>query len=117
MSRPSPTSLGKAAEEATAEYLRKGSYEILELNWRRRTCEIDVIAKKDEIIYFVEVKYRTAASQGSGLDYITPKKLKQMRFAANFWVAENNWPGDYRLMAAEVASDNLKPKLSKLVEV
>jgi hypothetical protein len=40
--------------------------------------------------------------QGSGLEYITAKKLKQMRFAAEAWVRDRNWPGEYQLAAVEV---------------
>jgi hypothetical protein len=37
-------------------------------------------------MYFVEVKYRRTNRQGSGLEYVTAKKLEQMRFAASSWV-------------------------------
>lgn len=69
---------GQRAEEVAADYLAAQGYEIIERNWRTRVCEIDIIASKDRVMYFIEVKYRKSNSQGSGLDYITPKKLKQM---------------------------------------
>lgn len=96
------TSTGRAAEDAAAEYLRARGYEILEQNWRTRWCEIDIVAKKGKAVSFVEVKYRKSDAWGSGLEYITPKKLKQMHFAAEFWVSNNNWSGDYSLGAVEV---------------
>lgn len=98
--------IGRAAESAAAEYLQKQGWDILAQNWRRRRCEIDIVAQKRKVVYFVEVKYRRGSEQGSGLEYITPAKLKQMRFAAAMWVAENNWPGDYQLAAVEVAADD-----------
>lgn len=88
---------GHAAEKRAAEFMRAEGYEIIQLNWRNRWCEIDIIAKKNGVVYFVEVKYRRNKNQGSGLEYITAKKLKQMEFAANFWTADNNWTGDYQL--------------------
>lgn len=66
-------------------------------------CEIDVIAERDNIIYFCEVKYRRTGRQGSGLDYITPKKLQQMHFAAASWVHMHAWQGVYQLCAIEVS--------------
>lgn len=111
------TSLGRAAEAAVSEHLAATGYRIIATNWRRPICEIDIVAQKDKVIYFVEVKYRTKSRQGSGLDYITPKKLKQMRFAAEIWVSENDWRGDYRLMAAEVMAGQLTPQVERLVEV
>src|SRR3989344_7469003 len=96
-------STGKLAEDAAAEYLKKNGYKVLDQNWRTRWCEIDIAAEKSKTIYFVEVKYRVSNRQGSGLDYITKKKLEQMKFAAEFWVSENNWRGDYTLAAVEVS--------------
>lgn len=99
---------GKEAEKIAAQYLEGLGFKILSQNWRTRVCEIDIVAKKSSQIYFVEVKYRLNSGQGTGLDYITPKKLKQMEFAANIWVSENSWPGDYCLAALEVSGDEYK---------
>ncbi len=96
------TSTGRNAESAAAEHLEELGYKILDQNWRTRWCEIDLVAKKNDVVYFVEVKYRAAENWGSGLEYITPKKLQQMIFAAKFWVNVNDWNGDYRLSAVEV---------------
>lgn len=95
-------SKGHEAEKVAAEYLSKHGYEVIELNWRTRLCEVDIIANKSNTIYFVEVKSRSSAAYGSGLDYITPKKLEQMRFAARMWVSENKYQGDYELSAIEI---------------
>jgi uncharacterized protein (TIGR00252 family) len=99
-------SSGRQAEAAAAEYLRNKKFKILAQNWRTRWCEVDIIAQKKKTIYFVEVKYRQSDRQGSGLEYITPRKLGQMKFAATFWVAQNNWHGDYSLAAIEVSGQD-----------
>jgi len=95
---------GHKAEEYAAKYLQKQGYKIVALNWKTKYCEIDLVAKKDNVIYLVEVKYRQNDRQGRGLDYITPKKLKQMKFSAEMWVENNNWSGDYCLAALEIDS-------------
>lgn len=77
-------------------------YKIIERNWRRPRCEIDIIAEKDGVIHFVEVKYRATDAQGGGLEAITPTKLKQMQRAAWTWVEETKWRGEYVLSAIEV---------------
>ncbi len=59
-------------------------------------------------MYFVEVKYRSSPDQGSGFDYITPAKLRQMSRAADSWVLINRWNGEYVLSAAEVSSPNFE---------
>jgi uncharacterized protein (TIGR00252 family) len=99
---------GREAETAAAEYLKKQGFKILAQNWRTRWCEIDIVAQKHKRVYFVEVKYRQTNKQGSGLDYITTRKLKQMQFAAEFWVQDNEWTGDYTLAAIEVSGPDFQ---------
>lgn len=95
---------GHAAEANAAEYLKQQGFKILELNWKTRYCEIDIVAQKNKIIYFVEVKYRKSNFFGSGLEYITTKKLKQMTFAAEMWVNQHKWEGDYQLAALSITA-------------
>jgi putative endonuclease len=102
---------GHDAEKVAARYLEVYGYTIITLNWRHTRAEIDIIAQKRPLLrakgplVFFEVKYRKTDAQGSGLDYITPKKLAQMRFAAELWVAENRYEGDYTLGAMEVTGE------------
>lgn len=99
------TNTGRQAEAAAKVYLEMRGYEIVEQNYRRSRCEIDIVASKKGTIYFVEVKYRRNDDQGGGLEAITPTKLKQMRFAAESWVDEYKWHGPYQLAAVELAGD------------
>lgn len=48
--------IGKAGEDKAAEYLKENGYKIIERNWHTRFGEIDIIAQKNDIIVFVEVK-------------------------------------------------------------
>jgi uncharacterized protein (TIGR00252 family) len=102
----STTETGRKAEKAAATYLEMRGYQIIEQNWRRPRCEIDIIACKDEVIYFVEVKYRRNDNQGGGLEAITPSKLKRMRYAADSWRQESKWRGESQLAAVEIAAPN-----------
>ena len=81
-------------------------FKIIEQNWRRPRAEIDIIARKDDVIHFIEVKYRVRDDQGSGLDAITSTKLKQMRRAAWLYVDETKWHGEYLLSAIELGGRN-----------
>lgn len=96
--------LGHDAEKTAAGYLQHKGFKIHELNWKNRYAEIDIIAEKSNRIYFIEVKSRSNSHQGSGLDYITDKKLKQMSFAAEMWVQEQGWNGEYQLAAISIDS-------------
>jgi putative endonuclease len=99
----SSTDTGRQAEAAAATYLEMRGYKVLEQNWRRPKCEIDIVAKKDGAMYFIEVKYRRNDDQGGGLEALTASKVKQMRYAAQMWVEENEYPGEYSLGAIELS--------------
>ena len=100
------TSLGRQAEDAAASHLHRLGYNLLAQNWRTRWCEIDLIVQKNTTIHFVEAKYRSTTGFGTGLEYITPKKLQQMHFAAEFWLSRHGrHDHDYTLAAIELTGD------------
>jgi len=100
---------GHDAEKFAAEHLKKQGYKVLELNWRRPRAEVDIVAqRKRGPVLFVEVKYRETDAQGNGLDYITPRKLARMQFAAELWVSENHYDGEYTLAALELTGDDYR---------
>jgi len=101
-------SVGHEAEQAAAEYLLEEGYKIIGLNWKTKYCEIDIVAKKGKRIYLVEVKSRKTLFQGSGMDYITRKKLNQMKFAAEMWVSNHKWQGDYQLAAVSITAGQIE---------
>jgi Holliday junction resolvase-like predicted endonuclease len=103
------------AETAVAELLEQVGFEVIDRNWKTRICEIDLVAKKDGVVYFIEVKYRVSEAQGDGFEYITQQKLHKMNFSAEIWRQHYNWSGDYRLMAAAVSG--LERENIQLIEV
>ncbi len=106
----SSTQTGSQAEDYAVKFLENEGFKILARNWRNRWCEIDIVAQKNQRIHFVEVKFRRSATHGSGLDYITWRKAKQMEFAALLWVADNHWEHDYQLDVISIEGE-IKPKL------
>jgi Holliday junction resolvase-like predicted endonuclease len=111
----SSTNTGRYAENIVAEQLISMHYAVVAQNWRTRWCEIDIVATKNGVVYFVEVKYRNNNQWGDGLDAITDKKLQQMTFAAEMWTQQNNWAGDVRLVAASV--EGVPPRITELIEL
>lgn len=106
LGRPmSSYTLGVTGENQAASYFRSRGYTVVDRNWRTRWCEIDIIAKKDGCLHFVEVKYRTNPKWGTAIDYLTPNKLRQMKFAANLWVHRYRWTGNYKLLALAIDGD------------
>lgn len=56
--------LGKEKELLAAEWMKGHGYEILEMNYRCRQGEVDIVAKDGAYLVFVEVKYRRDAGAG-----------------------------------------------------
>lgn len=98
---------GHDAEQDVANWLRSQKFTILETNWKTRRCEIDIIASHSQVLYFVEVKARKSTQWGSGIDYVTARKLAQMKFAAEYWLAGNRWDGDIRLAVVSVDGNTM----------
>ena len=78
--------LGELGEELAVEELEKNGYEIVERNWRYKKAEIDIIARKDDILAIVEVKTRSSDYIGNPQDFVSPKKIKMLVEAVNEYV-------------------------------
>jgi len=81
--------LGKIGEDIATIYLQDMGYEILVRNWRFERVELDIVARKDSILVFCEVKTRRSVSHGIPSDAITPIKLQHIRTAALHWLTNN----------------------------
>lgn len=99
------TAIGRQAETVACAYLTQHGFVVIEQNWRTRWCEIDIIARNKGGITFFEVKYRRTRLAGSGLEYITARKLRQMQFAAQLWVTQYEWQGEYCVGAISVSGN------------
>jgi putative endonuclease len=88
--------LGKLGEELAVEFLRKNGYEILETNWTFQKAEIDIIAKKENILAIVEVKTRSSIEFGLPQDFVKPKKIQLLVKAVDAYVIEKDLDIDVR---------------------
>ncbi len=100
-------SIGDAAEGQVVQWLEAHGYVVAERNWKTKYCEIDVIAIKGSEVYFIEVKYRSSKAQGGGVAAITPKKLQQMRFAAELYCTGHKTTANPRLAVVEVSQSGV----------
>ena len=81
--------LGAWGEERAAKYLRRRGYTIVERNFRRRFGEIDIIAKRRDILAFVEVKLRKNANFAEAREFVTAAKQQRIITAAGLWLASH----------------------------
>ena len=79
---------GDIGEQATAEFLQRHGYEILDRNYTVRGGEIDIIAAKNGTTVFVEVKTRKEDPLEEGEQAITPLKKKRIVAAAQRYIDE-----------------------------
>ena len=97
---------GNKAEDKAVEFLYDKGFVIIERNFYSRFGEIDIIASKDEVVHFVEVK--------SGEDYelsiqnITPIKLSRLIKTANVYMKKNSFDGDFQLDAVVVTPSKIE---------
>ena len=69
---------GKEGEQLAFKYFNELGYEILHKNWRYRHWEIDIIACKNNMLHFIEVKCRTSEKYGFPEESVTKKKIRNL---------------------------------------
>lgn len=88
--------IGQEGEQAACEYLVAKGYEILERNYRYRKSEIDLIAKVDNWLIFVEVKTRSSSFFGYPEEFVSRAQQQMIFEAALNYMYETNWNGNVR---------------------
>ena len=76
---------GHAAEYWAALYLMLKGYRILALRYRTPLGEIDLIARRKEVIAFIEVKARQ--SETGAVDAVSPQSQRRIKASADLWLA------------------------------
>ncbi len=98
----SPKNSGKLGEQITSEYLIDNGYDILDINYRTRHGEVDIIAKKDDILVFVEVKTRAEDSIIKAREFVTASKQQKIIKTAAEYIAQGNFDCPIRFDVVEV---------------
>lgn len=93
---------GRLGEDLAVKYLIGKGYQILERNYRMGRLELDIIATKEGILYFFEVKSNYMNGGDSPLYRIDKRKLKHLNLAAQGYMAENNMHKEFELMGLSV---------------
>ena len=85
------TELGTWGENLAAEALEREGYRILARNFRCRFGELDLIAGKDGILAFVEVKLRKSSRYGEAREFVTASKQQKLKTTAAYYLAGRSW--------------------------
>lgn len=90
--------IGKQGEQIALRFLEEKGYQILGSNYHTRFGEIDLIAQKDGVMVFVEVKTRTNTAFGLPEESVTLEKLAKIESAVLIWLQEHpDTRDDWRL--------------------
>ena len=96
--------LGKKGEQMAEEYLLQRGYIVLHRNWRFSHYEIDLIAIKNEVLHFVEVKLRSSKVFGLPEQNVKRKKFQSLLRAADEFLFQHK---EYRHVQYDILSINL----------
>ena len=79
-------SFGMQQEEAAADYLRSQGLTLIQRNFQCRTGEIDLIMREDEVLVFVEVRFRRSTTHGSAAESVDIRKQKKLLRSAQYYL-------------------------------
>ena len=80
---------GNTGEALAVKYLSEQGYKIMHQNWRHSHWEVDIIAEKDGILHFIEVKTRLTKKFGHPEDGVDKKKIQNLINAAEEYLYQN----------------------------
>ncbi len=80
--------IGKKGEKVAVKYLKKSGFEIVECGFKAMRGEIDIIARENDTIVFVEVKTRRTDEFGSPFEAVDLKKQAQIKKIASIYISK-----------------------------
>ena len=113
--------IGALGEKVAEDYLKKKRYQILDRNYSPRFIsgplrgEIDIIAKKDDIVSFIEVKTLTSNKIISPEEKVDFQKERKLMKTAESWLMEKKIPLEspwqIDVIAIKIDLNNRKAKI------
>jgi len=126
--------IGELGEDVACKFLEKHGYSILERNYTKKWGEIDIIAKKKDTIYFIEVKSKSVSNldfvshlfdekvneTGRPEDNMHPWKLKRLSRTIQTYLIHNrigNTPWQFDLLIVYLDIDQRKARVRKVENI
>ena len=105
---------GILGEKLAKDFLKKRGYRIVETNYRCPEGEIDIVAKHEDFMVFVEVRTKKSLAFGSPEESITPAKKERMKAAAfHYQQSHDNFPSLWRIDVVAIELDQ-RGRLSRI---
>ena len=99
---------GKYGEGLAKSFLEERGFEIIEVNFRHGRSEIDIIALKDQLLVFVEVKMRSSSSLGDAESFASENQQNKIIDAAEEYIQGINWQKDIRFDIIAIHQETLE---------
>jgi len=108
--------LGRKGEAMAKAHLEATGYEIMDENWVFGKAEVDLIAYKNSVIIFTEVKTRTGNSFGEPEDFVDARKQRLLVEAADEYIYLMNHEGEVRFDIISILFDRNNNHTLKHIE-
>lgn len=108
-SRANNKNKGFAGEEAALNHLLQKGYRLLERNFSTRLGEIDLIMRKEDLISFIEVKWRSSEYSGLPYEAVNYKKQKTIIKTAQIYIQKKQlYDFDFSFDIVSIIGNNIK---------
>jgi putative endonuclease len=98
--------VGRTGEDLAASYLERHGWLIVARNVRYREGEIDIVARRNGVLAFIEVKTRRSAKYGAPAEAVTWTKQRRIRLLAARYLIEHHTAAEaIRFDVVDVARD------------
>lgn len=94
--------IGQNGEDIACKYLSLCGYKIIYRNFRCRIGEIDIIAEKDNVLTFIEVKTRLSIRTGMPSESVTFSKQQKIRRVAQYYMLKENLLNNIPILSFDV---------------
>lgn len=99
--------LGFRGEGRAAKYLKSSGYTLLKRNYRTPFGEVDIVAKKGDVVVFAEVKTRSSATFGQPNEAVDLSRMARYVRSANYYFAGRECDCTVRFDIIEVAGGHI----------
>tara|TARA_A200000113_G_C8575513_1_gene260821 strand:+ start:18 stop:368 length:351 start_codon:yes stop_codon:yes gene_type:complete len=108
--------LGRLGENIAKDFLKQKGFIIIALNWRHLHYEIDIVARHQNILVFVEVKTRSTFKYGFPDESIDHKKENRLREAAEIYIEQKDLHNEIRFDIVSIVKNNFEEKVYHITD-
>ena len=109
--------IGDYGEVLACDFLKKHHHSILEQNYRYKRGEIDIICAKEDVLIFVEVKFRKSAAFGFPEDVVNDSKAELIQLVAENYIEQVDWKKEIRFDIISIIGNKIKTDIKHFKDV